>query len=409
MKAVILNIGNEVLSGKIINTNAAFLSHSLDKIGIETEKVVVVGDEPEAIKAELKAFRKSEVQILITTGGLGPTHDDLTKEVIASFLGLELVEDLEVKERLEAYLGSTSKPYGSKQISFPKDAIIIPNSIGSAEGAIINNQGKTYIILVGPSLEMETMVKKTVIPYLLRENPEQFLYHEFIVMGQNEPYFEEKLQSLYRKHPKIGIAPYCSLGKIRYEIRAPKLFEKEFSDAVSAFRNLLEPNIISEGEEIETVCVKRLQELGYKISCAESCTGGLLVGKIINVPGASSVLDESFITYSNEAKSKYLGVDPETIKKYGVVSSEVVTEMALGLYCLNQADVCIAVSGIAGPDGGTKEKPVGLVHYAIKIGDRIYPESRIFRGNRNQVRERTVMWVMFRLFCFLKAEKVCKD
>lgn len=408
MKAVILNIGNEVLSGKIINTNAAFLSRSLSKIGIETVKVTVVGDDPEAIRAELAAFEKSEAQVLLTTGGLGPTHDDLTKEVIVAFLGLELVEHQEAREQLEAYFGKNYAPCNNKQCLFPKEALILPNPLGTADGMIITHKGKTYVILVGPPLEMETMVEKSVIPYLTKENSDEFLFQEFIVMGQGESACEEILQPLYHNFSGVMIAPYAGLGQIRYLIRAPKTLENEFRDTVAAFQELLRPHIISEGEAIETVVVSRLKELGYRISFAESCTGGMLVARIVNVPGASSVFNESFVTYSDEAKSKYLGVNPETIAAHGVVSSEVVTEMAQGLGRRSQAEVAIAVSGIAGPDGGSPEKPVGLVHYAIKINDRLFSEKQMFKGSRNQVRERTVMWILYRLFCLLKSEKVCE-
>lgn len=406
MKAHLLNIGDEVLSGAVLNTNASFIAASLNKIGIEVEKVIVTGDDEEQIKKELDAFQKSTAQILLTTGGLGPTHDDLTKETICSFLGLELLPNLEAKSRLESYLGKDYPPCNEKQIYFPKDAILIPNYRGTADGAILNYQDKIYIILVGPPAEMEPMFRDTVLPFLKFEVSEEKLSKEFLLIGAGESTLETRLESFYKLHPKVKIASYPQGGRIKYLLQATKTDEGEFLQTVKEFKELMEPYIVSEdGALIEEVIVHILQQLNFHISFAESCTGGLLASKIISVPGASAVINESLVTYSNEAKIRYLGVDAKTIDKFGVVSEEVVSEMAKGLFQLSKAEVCLAISGIAGPGGGSLEKPVGLVHYAIKINENLYAENKVFKGDRNLIREKTSLWILYRLFKLLKTDK----
>lgn len=403
MKALILNIGDEVLSGRVINTNSSFLALELNKIGVEVEKVVVVGDNENLITKEIDDFKQSNLDILITTGGLGPTHDDITKEVLCKNLDLPLELNESAKNLLDSYFPTNMAQCNLKQAYFPKDAIIIDNKVGTADGAIIERENKIYIILVGPPYEMIPMVKDTVIPYLQKRVGVRHLVQEFILMGSGESSYEEMLIPIYKKYPNISINPYASTGRVRFQINGLVDEEKEFKDAVDDFTNLMKDYIISsKNEEIEEVVVNRLKEKNYSISFCESCTGGMLASKIINVSGASSVINESLVTYSNEAKIKYLQVNPNTIEKYGVVSDEVVKEMAEGLYKLTKANVCVSVSGVAGPTGGTEAKPVGLVHYAIKINDKIISENKIFKGNRDLIRTKTSLWVLYRIFCLLK-------
>lgn len=402
MRALILNIGNEVLSGKVVNTNSSFLAKELNKIGIITEKVVVVGDDEDAINKEINDFKQSHLDILITTGGLGPTHDDLTKEVLSKNLNLRLELDNDSLSHLQAYFDASMSQSNLKQAYFPKEAMIIPNHLGTANGAIISLSQKLYVILVGPPQEMIPMVNEHIIPYLRNISKVEVISQEYIVMGNGESYFEDFLSDLMKIFPRVSLAPYASIGKIRYLVTAKTEDEEDFKLFVKEFESLMADYIISkDNEEIEEVLVKALKARNYTISFAESCTGGMLASRIINVPGASRVIGESLVTYSNDAKIKYLNVNEDTINHYGVVSDQVVIEMVDGLKKKSKANIAVSVSGIAGPTGGSVAKPVGLVHYAIKINNQLFVESKVFKGNREMIRTRTTLWVLYRIYYHL--------
>ncbi len=404
MKATILNVGDEVLEGKVINTNGAFLANNLLKLGIQPTKIITIGDNHSNLQNEIQNFLTSDQDILITTGGLGPTHDDFTKEVLFTTLGLEAVLNEQAKALLTEYFGDQYAKCNLKQAYFPKEAMIIPNKLGTADGCIIEKNNKIFIVLVGPPFEMNPMVIDTVIPYLRMKTNNGILVKEYIVMGLGESTIEELLQPLYKNYPFINIAPYASLGKIRYQITGHLDHQEQFELTCSSFQALLGNNIISsENEEIEEKVVQELNRNHWKISFCESCTGGMLAAKIVNVSGASEVFSESLITYSNQAKSKYVNVSLKTLKNFGAVSEETVKEMVLGLSTLTKAEVCVAVSGIAGPTGGTLTKPVGLVYYAIKINDEITIHHSIFKGGREQIRIRACLKILFDIYQKIKA------
>ena len=403
MKALILSVGNEVLSGRVINTNTAFLSQQLEKNGIDVTKTIVVGDDDIMLSKEIKEFVNSEYDILITTGGLGPTHDDFTKEVICKTFGYNMVLRDEALETIEKYFGKEYAHSNIKQAYFPKEAILLPNVCGTAMGAILENNNKSVILLVGPPHELHPMYFNGVEPYLQNLLKEKPLIHEFIVMGIGESDAEDYLEEYFEKYQDINIAPYASIGKVRYQITSTEANSKRFILAVNEFRELMKGYITSEkNEDIEEVLVTLLKEKNYTISFAESCTGGLLASTIINVNGSSNVINESFVTYSNEAKVKYLNVNENTINEYGVVSNEVVLEMAEGLKKTTNSDICVSVSGIAGPTGGSEQKPVGLVYFCIKTPNDIVCEHKIFNGNRNHVRLKTTLFILYRIYKMLK-------
>jgi len=406
MKAIVLNIGNEVLSGKVVNTNAAFLAQELAKIGVEVEKTVVVGDSEANINQEIDRFKDGDCEILITTGGLGPTHDDLTKEVLMKNLHLEMELNEGAKLILDNYFHGQMAACNLKQAFFPKDAVIIENHLGTADGAIVEQNHKIYIILVGPPFEMMPMVKETVIPYLQKKASVGFISKEYIVMGNGESFFEERLAPFYQEFSELSLAPYASLGKIRYQLIGLEKNRELMGKADSRFRDLMADYIISDqNEEIEEVLVHLLESKHFTIAFGESCTGGMLASKIINVPNASRVIHESLVTYSDESKVRYLGVNPKTLQEYGAVSTETVSEMAEGLFKNTQADVCVTVSGIAGPSGGSERKPVGLVHYAIKLGPKLFLENKVFQGSRDLVRMKATMWILYRVFKLIQNDK----
>ena len=403
MKAVILNVGNEVLEGKVVNTNSSFLAIELGKLGIKTIKTIVVGDDEEMLKSEIENFKQSDYELLITTGGLGPTHDDFTKEVICKCFNKELVLREEAKQDMERYFKGSYAECNLKQAYFPKDAILLHNELGTADGAIIEADGKSVIILVGPPMELKPMFRKGVIPYLEKDKDDLPWVAEYIVMGIGESGAEELLREFFEENPKVDFAPYASLGRIRYQLSAKHEYADEFKYACRWFENIMDEYIVtSNNEQIEELLVKELRDRDLTIATAESCTGGMIASTLVNVDGASAVLKEAHVTYSNESKIKYLNVDPESIEKYGVVSEEVVIEMAKGLRKLSKSDINISVSGIAGPTGGTKDKPVGLVWYAIDINGEVFASFKVFKGNREQVRIRATRYILYKLFRLLK-------
>lgn len=403
MKVEILSVGNEVLSGKVINTNASFLSIELEKIGYEVKRVVTLGDDKEELIKEVNDFLKSDIDYLITTGGLGPTHDDFTKEVLFETLGMELVEYQEAIDLLENYFSHKYTKCNLKQALYPVGATLLPNDYGTAMGAFIEKDGKMYSILVGPPFEMHPMFQNYLAPILKKKISCEKIVKEYIVMGIGESQVEQLLQEYYQEHSTVEVAPYASIGKVRYQISGYMSDLDSFKKADEAFVELMSDYIISDkNEEIEEKVFEELKRLNYKISFGESCTGGMLASKLINVAGTSAVIDKSFITYSEEAKKEVLGVSNETLEKYGVVSEETVIEMVKGVIKQGNCDVGVAVSGFAGPTGGTIDCPVGTVWYAIKVNDDIFTYKKLFKSPRNTFRQKVTMIIYYDLYKALK-------
>ena len=398
MKSWILSVGDEVLSGKTINTNFSTISTYFSQIGVDVVKGITIGDNREDIINVTKSFVNSDVDVMITTGGLGPTHDDFTKEVISEALGLELVYNEQASIDMYNYFKERKTDCNLKQVYYPKDCIIITNPIGSADGFIIEKGNKIIISLVGVPFEMDAMMKQSVLPYL-KSKGKMKLYKQFIVMGDTESSLENKLTPLFNKYPLVSVCPYCSPAKIRYQLTSEIENKDQFEMAVNEFKSFLGKLIVSEeDEEIEEIVVRELKERNYKISFGESVTGGLLASTIINVDGASSVIEESYVTYSNNIKNKLLNVSLDTIEKFDVVSEEVVNEMVIGLSKETKSNVCVAVSGYASGENS------GMVCFAISINNRIKLFTHYFRGNRNLIRLRAVRRILYELHILLIEE-----
>ena len=397
MKSWILSVGDEVLSGKTINTNFSTISSYLQRIGIDVIKGVTIGDDQQDIIEAVHEFMNSNADVMITTGGLGPTHDDFTKEMISEALGIELVYNEQASNDMYNYFKVRKTDCNLKQTFYPKDCIIITNPIGSADGFIIEKDNKIIISLVGVPFEMEAMLKETVLSYLESKGKKK-LYKQYIIMGDTESSIENRLLPFIDEHPYVSICPYCAPGKIRYQLVSDIEYEDFFNKTVNDFETFMGNLIVSEkDEEIEEIVVEVLKNRKFKISFAESCTGGLLASTIINVNGASDVISESYVTYSNDVKNKILNVSFDTIDKYDVVSEEVVKEMALGLYDLTKSEVCISVSGYAGPGDN-----MGKVCYAIKVNNYLKTYTGSFRGNRNLIRLRAVRRILYDLHIIFK-------
>ena len=407
MKALILSVGNEVLSGKTINTNASFIAIELEKIGVDVIKVVTIGDNKEMLISEVNSFKTSDIDILVSTGGLGPTHDDFTKEVLYEAIGLKLVQRKEPLDLLNKYFKGNYTECNLKQTYYPEDAYLIPNNRGTAMGAISEVDNKIYSILVGPPFEMKPMVTDHLVPYIKNKTNVQMVLKEFIVMGIGESQVEEILKDYYKKYPNVETNPYCSIGKVRYQINAKVQHIEEFNKAIREFVTILDKYIISDkNEEIEDKVFEELIRLNYHISFSESCTGGMLSSKMINVDGASKVIDRSLVTYSDDAKIELLGVNKATIDAYDIVSEEVAIEMAKGIKKYANSSVGVGVTGYAGPGGGTEDIPVGTVCFAICVDDIIFSKTCYYKTSRNVLRERVTMQIFYNLYDILKNYKI---
>jgi len=393
-------VGTELLLGNIVNTNAAYLAEMCARIGLFSYYQTVVGDNPVRMKDTIKqAVDRSDVVILC--GGLGPTEDDMTKEIASEVMGKKLVEDLHSKEMIQAYMQNhlRSNPHSKitannwKQALVPEGAIVLDNANGTAPGIIIEDNNKIVILLPGPPNELKPMFENQVYPYLKEKQPELIYSKILKVTGIGESLAETKLLDLIDTQTNPTIATYAKTCEVHIRVTASA---KTIEDAEDIMKPVIQEiehrfgaHIFSEDENetLEAAIMKLLAEKKLSLATAESCTGGMLSARIINVPGVSHIYKEGYITYSNEAKEKNLGVSSETLSKYGAVSKETAYEMATGCARAAQADTAIAITGIAGPDGGTADKPVGLVYISCYYRGKVYVQELRLNGNRAKIRE----------------------
>lgn len=399
MNAEIIAVGTEILLGDIVNTNAQYLSRELATLGINVYKQVVVGDNEDRILDSFKkAFENSD--IVITTGGLGPTPDDLTKEIASKYFNKELVLHEESYGELKKFFQKNGRELvGSnmKQAYFPKDAIILKNDHGTAPGAIIEGEnGKKIIILPGPPKEMRPMFDNYVVPYIKKYTDGVLVSKVLRLFGIGESRMAELVQDLIEKQTNPTIAPYAKETDVTLRITARGKDKEEANKLIvpieKEVRNRLEEYIYGDGEtSLEEVVGSTLVSKRITIATAESCTGGMVTAKLINYPGISESFLEGAVTYSNDAKIKRLGVKEETLDKYGAVSEEVAREMAEGIARASGADLGVSTTGIAGPSGGSDEKPVGLVYVGVYYKGKCSVTKFNFQGDRSKVRVRSTL------------------
>lgn len=400
MVVELVSVGTELLLGNIVNTNTQFLAEKCALLGLSMYHQVVVGDNHDRL-AEVIRTALDRSDIVILTGGLGPTEDDLTKEVCAEVMGFPLVEDSHTRERIVEYFRNSiykEIPANNwKQTIVPEGAVVLDNDNGTAPGLILEKDGKTAILLPGPPAELYPLFMKKVYPYLQKLQPDVIRSQMIKICGMGESQVEDKILDLIDRQTNPTIATYAKTGEVHLRVTAKAKNEDEakklLKPVVKEIKNRFGDYIYStkENETLEMAVVKLLDKYELTVTTAESCTGGLLAGRIVNVPGASDVFREGFITYSNKAKRKILDVGKGTLKKYGAVSEQTAKEMATGGVFATDADACVAVTGIAGPDGGTDEKPVGLVYIATYMKDRVSVEHYQFKGDRAKVREQSVV------------------
>lgn len=395
MIAELISVGTELLLGNIVNTNAAYLAEQCANCGLSCFYQTVVGDNEERLQETVKlALKRSDIVIL--TGGLGPTDDDLTKEVVAKAMKKKLVEDVKAREMIQTYFdnrGMEITDNNWKQALIPEGAIVMYNNNGTAPGLIVESGEKCAILLPGPPKEMKPMFEEYVVDYLKKKNPEVIVSTTVKLCGVGESKVADMIQDMLDKQTNPTIAPYAKTGEVHLRVTAKAADEKTanklIKPVVKQLKTKLSEYIYTTDETVtlEAAIVDLLVANKLTVCTAESCTGGMLSARLINVPGVSDVLKMGHITYSNKAKKKILGVKKKTLEKYTAVSAEVAKEMAKGAETVSKADVCVAITGLAGPDGGTDEKPVGLVYIACVIKGNVSVQEYRFNGNREKIRE----------------------
>lgn len=430
MTVELISVGTEILLGNIVNTNANYLSIKCAELGFSLFYQVTVGDNAGRLSDAIRAAL-SRSDIVILTGGLGPTQDDLTKETVAEVLGRRLVMDEHSRERILEYFSRLQYQSGSKasdtkalegktltgkaleskglakitennwkQAMMIENCIVVDNENGTAPGYIVEEGEKRILLLPGPPSEMIPMFDHDMFPYLKKLQNKVFVSKMVKVCGIGESRAETMLLDLIEGQSNPTIAPYAKSGEVHFRVTASadtkEEAQKMITPLLAELYHRFDVNIYSEEEEIslEEVVVRLLTEAGMLLTTAESCTGGLLTGRLVNVPGASEVLSEGFITYSNESKCRYLGVNPDTLESQGAVSEQTAREMAEGASRTTGCDAAIAVTGIAGPGGGTEAKPVGLVYIACHVKGKTTVKECRFRGNRQKIREQSVIYAL---------------
>lgn len=397
MNAEIIAVGTEILLGDIVNTNAQFLSKKLAQMGISVYHQSVVGDNSDRLKEELnESFKRSD--IVITTGGLGPTKDDLTKEIGAEYFNKEMILNEESLETIKNYFkkqGRKLSKNNEKQAYFPKGSIILPNNFGTAPGCIIEENNKYLIMLPGPPREIIPMFEQHVVPYLKKFNEGVLISKVLKICGMGESQVVTELNHLIENQTNPTVAPYAKENEVTLRLTAKASNEEDALSLIAPLekeiKDILGDNIYgTDSDTLEGVIGNFLIENNLSIATAESCTGGLLCGRLVNYPGISKCLVEGIVTYSNDSKMNRIGVKKETLENFGAVSEETALEMAKGVAKTSGADIGISTTGIAGPSGGTDEKPIGLVYIGYYIQGKSFAKRFVFPGNRESIRNRTV-------------------
>ena len=408
MKAEIVATGTELLLGETLNTSVHFLTGKLSSLGIEVDYHTTVGDNSERLEQVLRqAIERTD--LLVTTGGLGPTVDDLTKELVAKVLDIKMELDPSSLEQIKQFFGRRKAPMplnNEKQAYFPQNSKILPNPIGTAPGAIIEKNGKTVIILPGPPFEMTPMFNTYVWPELQKNidpNAERMNERVLKVFGMGESAIEEVLADLMSlTNLSMSLLAKRAEMHIRLVARSSRKMSTEADEVLNRAEEEIRRRLGNKvfGRDQETmigIVGQLLKNQQLTIATAESCTGGLLGASLTQEPGSSGFYLGGVISYSNSLKQGLLGVNEESLLKYGAVSEEVASEMAEGIRSKVGADLAISTTGIAGPGGGTDQKPVGLVYVGLATAKGVQVEKIQLYGERESVRQLTVQAALNRV------------
>ncbi|MCI6928241.1 MAG: competence/damage-inducible protein A [Ruminococcus sp.] len=386
----LISVGTEILLGDILNTDAQFLSIELARLGISVIHQSTVGDNRERLLAQLKeAADRSD--IIILSGGLGPTPDDLTKEVCCEFFGKKMFLHEPTVEKIKTYFSTKGMEMAQnnlKQAMLPKDCVIFPNDNGTAPGMAIEKDGVHILVLPGPPRELKPMFRNCAVPYLMQFSDRIIVSHNIRTFGIGESLMAERVNDLFdAENPTV--APYAKDGEALLRVTAMARTKEEAENLCEPVINEIKSRLDGFVYGVDYTCIEeaiieKLKEKHMKVATAESCTGGLIAKRITDVPGASEVFDCGIISYANEIKHRVLGVSEDDLNKYGAVSEPVARQMAQGALKVSGADIAVSVTGIAGPDSDSTNKPVGLVYIGLADRDNVWVrELRTSRKDRS--------------------------
>lgn len=413
MKIELVSVGTELLLGDIVNTNTAYLSKALAKLGFNVFKHTTVGDNPQRLFRALNlAFEESDTVII--TGGLGPTDDDISREIAANFLGMPLEYNDDIWRKIVSYVTNNNPNINltdnnKKQAYVPEGAIILENPIGTAPGLILEKEQRRIILLPGPPREMTEMFDNKVIPYLNQFKNQQIVSRYVRFFGIGESALETKIKSMLDEQSNPTLALYAKTGEVLIRITAASENEIEGLTKIDSVINELKARVgefiyhiggeeVSETQtEMHRLVARQLLENNFTFSVAESITGGEIASLLIEQSGISKIFMEGIVCYSNESKKIALNVKDETLTNFGAVSAEVAEEMVRGIAERLSVNAAIATTGIAGPNSDDTEKPVGLVYIGTYLNGQIKIEQYQFYGNRELIRYRTAITALNQL------------
>ena len=396
MNCELVSVGTELLTGDTLNTNVMFLSKELSINGFSVLYHTTVGDNPGRLKSVImRALTRSD--LIITTGGLGPTQDDLTKETIAEIFGMEMEQRPAIVEKLKAFFdrrGVEMTENNLRQSYVPKGGVMLPNPRGTAPGIMIEKDGKTVIMLPGPPHEMMGMYEDCVEPILHQLKNQLVISRYYNLSDIGESTVEDTIMDIIDRQDNPTVATYAKLGEVMIRLTA----NGDDPETINALLDRYEKIIIERfgghifthsQDSLDVTVGKLLMEKGLTVALAESCTGGLVASKLAEIPGISASLKMGLVTYSNEAKMQLLKVRAETLERYGAVSEQTAREMCEHLKEISGCDITASVTGIAGPGGGSPEKPVGLVYVGVCANGKTTIKKYLFEGSRKIVQLRT--------------------
>jgi len=416
MKAEIIAVGSELLTPTRLDTNSLFLTEQLNRLGIEVVRKVVVGDERNQIR---DAFREAlgRVDLVISIGGLGPTEDDRTRESVAELLGRRLQRNDAVLRNIEARfrrLGRAMPEINARQAMVPEGALALENMRGTAPGLWMEADGHIVVLLPGPPQELRPMFTEEIEPRLAKRSTGVKLFRrELRVAGMAESEVEQRAAPIYTRHTDAQTTILASPGEIQLHLRVwsrdAAAAEKLLNEMVERIALALGENVFTtKGESLEEVVARQLTLNNASIAVAESCTGGLLAERLTSIPGSSSYFLGGVVCYSNHLKSAWVDVPAELIEAKGAVSSEVAHALAEGIRRRSGSTLGLGVTGIAGPGGGSAEKPVGTVHIALTEESNSKERSMLFPGDRDRIRwqaSQTALDIVRRYFLYTSRSK----
>jgi nicotinamide-nucleotide amidase len=413
MLAEIITIGDEILIGQIVDTNSAWMAQTLNNIGIRVKQVSSVSDDEQHILDALK-LAESRAEIILITGGLGPTKDDITKKTLAKYFNMGFRRDEETLQQVSAIFAKANRPMielNRMQADVPDGCVVVPNRNGTAPGMWFNENGKIFVSMPGVPYEMMYMMEEEVLPRLKTTLNLPFIYHKTILTaGIGESFLAVRIAEIEAYLPEyIKLAYLPKMGQVRLRLSGSSRDEQQLHADINHYSKQLADEVrefvvVEDDIPLETAVMNIMKSKNLTLSTAESCTGGYLSHLLTRHPGSSAVFSGGAVTYSNDLKMALLGVQASTLLEYGAVSEQTVKEMATGALQAFKTDYAISVSGIAGPDGGTPEKPVGTVWIAVASAHGVEARKSTFGNKRTQNIERAAASALILLLSRLKLD-----